>query len=152
VIGGMTKFDYSTIVPSGMVGFVSTYTYGVGSERSDLENKVVEMREGFRNDPRAAGYLSELSDISSEVVLGLHDTIVSVDFGTAIEALKSGKMVTRGIWKSESIGLTLQFGTLGKPYIYIVKLSDGVESNVGNRVPWIPSQSDMLSEDWVVLD
>lgn len=140
MIGDMTKFDYSTVVPSGVVGLVSTYTYGVGSKSSDLENKVADMRGGFRDDPRAAGYLSELSDISS------------VDFGTAIEALKSGKVVTRGIWKSESIGLTLQFGTLGKPYIYIVKLSDGVESNVGNRVPWMPSQSDMLSEDWVVFD
>lgn len=152
MIGDMTKFEYSTVVPSGVVGLVSTYTYGVNSNPSDLENKVADMREGFRDDPRAAKYLSDLSDISSEVVLGLSDNIVSVDFGTAIEALKSGKVVTRGIWKSESIGLTLQFGTLGKPYIYIVKLSDGVESNVGNRVPWMPSQSDMLSEDWVVFD
>lgn len=45
----MTKFDYNTVVPSGIVGLVSTYTYGVSSKPSDLENKVLEMRDGFRN-------------------------------------------------------------------------------------------------------
>ena len=203
----MTKFEYSTVVPSSIVGFVSTYTYGVGRAKDnasiealkeengrlmrlqlelgcvlvsseipeDLENKVLEMREEFRNkkhnmntryeysvdsvpiDGYTQQHVSDTSGmgrsraIGGEVVLGLPDDTTSVDFGTAIEALKSGKVVTRRLWETKSIGLTLQFGSLGNPYIYIVSLIDGVEGHVCNRVPWMPSQSDMLSEDWVIL-
>jgi hypothetical protein len=72
------------------------------------------------------------------------------DFGWALSRLRAGHRVFRQGWngKGQSIGLQLPDGdsvnTL--PYIYIVTVT-------GDRVPWLPSQTDILADDWeIVLD
>lgn len=49
----------------------------------------------------------------------------TMNFGQAIEALKQGKMTL--------------------PYIYMYTAQ-------GDNVPWLASQTDMLSEDWVTIE
>lgn len=71
------------------------------------------------------------------------------NFGQAIEALKSGKRVARTGWNGKGMWLELQrpdaHSKMTLPYIYM-KTADN------NNVPWLASQTDMLSEDWVVVE
>ena len=72
-----------------------------------------------------------------------------INFGNAIEALKEGKKVTRSGWNGEGMYLALQTpdenSKMKKPYIYMSPVD-------GELVPWLASQTDMLAEDWSVVD
>lgn len=79
-------------------------------------------------------------------------------FGEAIEALKDGKRVARKGWNGKGIFLELQmpdkFSKMTHPYIYID--STGLQTDnpdaPKNRVPWLASQTDMLSIDWTIKE
>lgn len=66
-------------------------------------------------------------------------------FGEALSLLKEGKKVARGGWNGAGQFLALQtpdeHSKMRKPYIYISPVD-------GELVPWLASQTDMLSEDW----
>lgn len=70
-----------------------------------------------------------------------------MNFGQAIEALKQGKRVARSGWNGKGMWLNLQapdaLSKMSLPYIYM-KTADN------HQVPWLASQTDMLSEDWVI--
>lgn len=72
----------------------------------------------------------------------------SLDFGTALAALKEGKSVTRAGWNGKGMFLTLQVpdenSKMKRPYIFITPDADHV-------VPWVASQADMLAIDWSIL-
>lgn len=77
-------------------------------------------------------------------------------FGWAIEQLKDGKAVTRVGWNGRGIYLELQVpdehSKMTQPYIFIDTtqlVSDNAIATRG-RVPWLASQTDMLSEDWIL--
>lgn len=69
-------------------------------------------------------------------------------FGEAISELKKGNKVTRKGWNGKNMWLGLQVpgdnSKMTLPYIYM-KTADN------NQVPWLASQTDMLSEDWEVI-
>jgi hypothetical protein len=69
----------------------------------------------------------------------------SMTFGDALEALKAGRTVARNGWNGKGMWLQLQRpdarSKMSLPYIYM-KTADG------NLVPWLASQTDMLSDDW----
>lgn len=71
------------------------------------------------------------------------------DFGWALEALRSGRKVTREGWNGKGQFLELQVpnehSKMTLPYIYITTVN-------GNRVPWLASQTDMLAEDWELAE
>ena len=81
-----------------------------------------------------------------------------MNFGNAIELLKQGKRVKRKGWNGRCIFLELQtpdeYSKMTHPYIYID--TTGLETSNPNapkdRVPWLASQTDMLSEDWVLYN
>lgn len=81
-----------------------------------------------------------------------------MNFGNAIELLKQGKRVKRKGWNGRGIFLELQtpdeYSKMTHPYIYID--TTGLETSNPNapkdRVPWLASQTDMLSEDWEVCE
>ena|SRR5688500_18975160 len=78
-------------------------------------------------------------------------------FDFAIRALKNGKRVAREGWNGKSMWLRI-------PGPYIVKNGNGVDSihtsmsfiemrtAQGQFVPWLASQTDMLAEDWQLVD
>ena len=71
-----------------------------------------------------------------------------MNFGQAITSLKAGEMVQRSGWNGKGMYLALQVPDAGSkmslPYIYM--------STVDRQlVPWLASQTDMLSEDWEVV-
>ena len=69
-----------------------------------------------------------------------------MDFGWAIDRLKSGAAVCRRGWNGKGQYIKLQAPDYGskmkRPYIYICPVDSGL-------VPWLASQSDMLENDWV---
>ncbi len=79
-------------------------------------------------------------------------------FGEAIEAMKEGKKVVREGWNGKGIFIELQrpdeHSKMTHPYIYIdtTGLQTDNPAAPKDRVPWLASQTDMLSEDWVVLN
>ena len=70
------------------------------------------------------------------------------DFGWALAMLRSGEAVTRLGWNGAGQSLELQVpdenSKMTLPYIFINTVS-------GDRVPWLASQTDLLSTDWEVV-
>lgn len=70
-------------------------------------------------------------------------------FGGAIEALKLGHRVARAGWNGKGMYLELQEpdenSKMTLPYIYMKTVSDDL-------VPWLASQTDMLAEDWSIVE
>ena len=81
-----------------------------------------------------------------------------MDFGQALTELKNGNRVKRKGWNGDGIFLALQVpdknSKMTQPYMYIDTL--GLKTNNPNapkgRVPWLASQTDMLAEDWEVIN
>ena len=81
-----------------------------------------------------------------------------MNFGQALIELKNGNRVKRKGWNGDGIFLALQVpdknSKMTQPYIYIDTL--GLKTNNPNapkgRVPWLASQTDMLAEDWEVIN
>lgn len=96
--------------------------------------------------------------------------MTSLSFGGAIEALKGGKKVSRAGWNGKGMWLVLVPGTLsaqlrdGTPYKSATGLDeceilphiDMWATNASGRramLPgWLASQSDMLAEDWELVE
>lgn len=72
-----------------------------------------------------------------------------LDFGHAIVALKRGQRVARAGWNGKGMWLALQVPDSGSkmslPYIYMRTVT-------GDLVPWLASQTDMLSDDWNIVE
>ena len=85
-------------------------------------------------------------------------------FGQAIEALKEGKRVAREGWNGKGMFLYYVPANAYPATTEVGKSIADANGNVeygayiamktaqGNVVPWLASQTDMLSEDWVILD
>lgn len=82
---------------------------------------------------------------------------MAMDFGGALEALKHGKRVRRHGWNGKGIFIELQRpdenSKMTSPYIFID--TTGLQTDnphaPKSRVPWLASQTDMLSEDWEIV-
>lgn len=86
------------------------------------------------------------------------------DFGEAIKNLKNGRKVARQGWNGKGMFLFLVSGSTFKvsrpPLLGIYP--EGTEINYhahvdmktsdGMIVPWLCSQTDMLAEDWLVVE
>ena len=77
------------------------------------------------------------------------------DFGWALDQLKDGFRVCRDGWNGKSMWLELQTpdkdSKMTLPYIYIEYPKGHSAYSEGCRVPWLASQTDLLSEDWQIL-
>lgn len=71
-----------------------------------------------------------------------------LNFGQAIEAMKTGAKVTREGWNGKGMWIALQVpdqhSKMQQPYIYMCPVG-------GKLVPWLASQADMLADDWQIL-
>ena len=71
------------------------------------------------------------------------------NFGEALKYLKRGFKVTKKSWQKSGKYLELQVpdehSKMTAPYIYIT-----IDGNC--RIPWYPSQAEMLEEDWTFVD
>ncbi|MDR2223538.1 MAG: DUF2829 domain-containing protein [Flavobacteriaceae bacterium] len=82
----------------------------------------------------------------------------NLNFGQALEALKLGNRVARSGWNGKGIFIELQNpdenSKMTHPYIFIDTTGLETENKYApkNRVPWLASQTDMLSNDWTILN
>ena len=95
----------------------------------------------------------------------------NLDFGTAIKALKQGRRVARKGWNGKNMFLfLLPAGTVPTKAIHDPTLREVIESEVGGDTfealgairmftadkkiltGWLASQTDILSEDWEILN
>lgn len=78
-----------------------------------------------------------------------------MDFGRALEALKSGKKVVRDGWNGKGMWLELQIpdehSKMTLPYVYLNYPEGSAAYPSGARVPWLASQTDLLANDWLIL-
>lgn len=98
--------------------------------------------------------LGKLDFIGSVEPLTDNDANPLLSFGDALEVLKAGAKVARLGWNGK--GMWLQFWkpmhTVDLPYIILLYPVGSAPYPVGARVPWLPSQTDMLAEDWQVVE
>jgi hypothetical protein len=77
-----------------------------------------------------------------------------MNFGSALEALKSGQKVARSGWNGKGLWLELQtpdtHSKMTLPYIFM-SYPDDAKNTPGARVPWLASQTDVLAEDWELV-
>jgi hypothetical protein len=71
------------------------------------------------------------------------------NIGAAVTFLKQGRKVARSGWNGKGMYLELQVpdehSKMSLPYVYM-KTSDN------KLVPWLCSQTDLLAEDWTIVD
>lgn len=123
---------------------------------------LVEYTDGGKpNDDRHAGYISWSPADAFEAA---YQAPGSMSFGHALAALKEGKKVARSGWNGKGMFIFLVNGSTFKvnrpPLLGIYE--EGTEINYhahvdmktadGQIVPWLCSQTDMLANDWTVVD
>lgn len=112
-------------------------------------------------DPATTGYLVKYPDgyqswCPTKQFEEANREVSCLTFGHAIEAAKRGKRVARAGWNGKGMWLWLcvpegnwtdeEGNTYGRlPYIYMKTADNKV-------VPWLASQTDVLAEDWVVVE
>ncbi len=87
-----------------------------------------------------------------------------MDFGNAVRELKAGKKVARAGWNGKGMFLFLVPGSVFKvnrpPLLGIypegteIRYCPHIDMKTadGSVVPWLASQSDVLSDDWVLVE
>lgn len=85
----------------------------------------------------------------------------AMTFGLAIEALKKGKRVARAGWNGKGMWLALVEGydynpDKGRGATYALGCQKlpwvGMKTANEGFVPWLASQTDMLAEDWMIVE
>lgn len=132
------------------------------------EGYLVEYTDGGKpNDPRHAGYISWSPKEQADRA---YRPVVNMCFGDAISALKAGAKVARKGWNGKGMWLIYVPGTEaatlrpGTPYAEALQQEsceilphiDMWTTNAHGRramLPgWLASQTDMLAEDWEVVE
>ncbi len=76
------------------------------------------------------------------------DSAAGAAFGWALNQIKVGKQVTRLGWNGKGQYIAMlpakYAGTMTRAYIFIKTVDD-------DMVPWVASQTDLLSNDWVYV-
>lgn len=72
-----------------------------------------------------------------------------MNFGQALEAVKSGKKISRSGWNGKGQYVMIQLpdenSKMTLPYLYISTVW-------GDLVPWLSSQTDILADDWIITE
>lgn len=82
------------------------------------------------------------------------------NFEFALQLLKQGKKLTRDGWNGWGLYIQLQTpdenSKMTRPYIYLVSPIGSTQQFGGeekeHRVPWLPSQTDVLASDWTEVE
>ena len=113
--------------------------------------------------PNLEGYAGYVSWSPKEVFERAYRPIDGLTFGLAVEAMKLGKKVARSGWNGKGMFLFLVPGSVFKvnrpPLLGVYP--EGTEITYcphidmktadGKVVPWLASQTDVLAEDWGVV-
>lgn len=108
---------------------------------------------GKANVPGFDGYISWSP---KDVFERAYKPCTQMSFGDALVALKSGKRVSRAGWNGKGMWLCLVArwnGAIGEmPVDYHLLPWIAMKTVDGGAVPWLASQTDMLSDDWQIVE
>ena len=131
-------------------------------ENPNDEGYLVEQVNSKKNHPNFDGYISWSPKNVFEATY--QNISEGFDFGSAIRFLKQGKRVARKGWNGKGMFIFLvkesNFVVNREPLLSI--WGEGVEVDYcphvdmktadGKIVPWLASQTDVLSSDWVLVE
>ena len=144
-----------------------------------FENKIWPKSISYESDITDEwqdGYMVKYEDgyvswYPKDVFEKAYRTIDGLTFGLAIEALKQGKKVARAGWNGKGMWLKYIggiFNNMGSnDYGDVILFDDSLSKKVfikpwigimipddedGNLIPWSASQTDMLAEDWQIVE
>lgn len=131
------------------------------------EGFLVEYQDGGKaNHPNHKGYISWSPKVAFN---GAYREVDGLNFGLAIEAMKKGRKVARAGWNGKGIHVFLVDEASGLKRVVFngeqcdVRLSQHLaidttglqtdnEDAPKSIVPWLASQSDMLADDWMIIE
>ena len=130
------------------------------NENGSDEGYLVEYIDGGEpNTKEYQGYISWSPKVQFE---NAYKQSGNLSFGDAITYLKLGYKVARAGWNGKGLTLSLKLPEEGVndmtlPYIYMTYPSTPAsdtapENHINARVPWLASQTDMLAEDWCLVN
>lgn len=122
------------------------------------EGYLVEYQDGGK--PNVEGRAGYVSWSPREQFEKAYRPIEALTFGLAVEALKIGKKVARKGWNGKGMFLLLidpylnnQYHVREEPAIVGTLVSYIAMKTADNKlVPWLASQTDVLAEDWQVVE
>jgi hypothetical protein len=131
------------------------------NERYEDEGYLVEYepREGEKSNVEGhEGYVSW----SPKQVFddAYHDINNALPFGLALELAKQGRTISRKGWNGKGLTVSvkrpLEGSDMTLPCMYLhypaIPASDNApSSHINARVPWLVSQTDILSSDWFIV-
>lgn len=78
-----------------------------------------------------------------------------ISFSEALSAVKSGHAIQRAGWNGSGLVVKAQFpddhSKMTLPYLYIEYPQDA-KTTPGARCPWLASQTDIMAEDWGIVE
>ena len=129
------------------------------NENGADEGYLVEYQDGEPDTAEYQGYVSWLPKEQFEN--SYQYPSVGMSFGHAVELLKGGHRVERAGWNGKGMWLGLVRGykfhpTEGRAITFALGCTKlpwiGMKTADNCLVPWLASQTDMLAEDWVVVE
>lgn len=130
------------------------------AENGADEGYLVEYLDGGK--PNVDGYAGYVSWSPKEQFQAAYQSIDALIFGHAVVALKDGKKVARAGWnckgmflyhvpasnyKAQTDAAKEHFGEFVPYGAYIA-----MKTAQGNVVPWLASQTDVLADDWTIVE
>lgn len=118
------------------------------------EGYLVEYTDSNSNHPQFRGYISWAPMPAFEA--SYRDVNKGCSFGHAVELIKIGHRLARKGWNGKGMYITLvsgEYWSLDKHENSICEKRDwlGIKTIDNQFMPWVPSQSDVLAEDWIIL-
>jgi hypothetical protein len=114
-------------------------------ENTNDEGFLIEYLDGGpANVPGREGYVSWSP---KGVFERSYRPTAGLTFGLAVEALRMGKKVARAGWNGKGMWLriTCEDDATALPWV-------GMKTADNKFVPWLASQTDILAEDWQIID
>lgn len=127
----------------------------LAGEDQNVPGYLVEYTDGGKaNHADHKGYISWSP---ADVFERSYRATDGLNFGLALEALKAGKRVARAGWNGKGMWLHLVQShhwtfTDGKQDNFALLPFIAMKTAQEQTVPWLASQTDMLSDDWAILE
>lgn len=131
-------------------------------ENGNDDGYLVEYLDGGQSNH--ADYAGYISWSPKAVFENAYRPVTGMSFGLAVEALKLGKKVCRTGWNGKGMWL-IYVNPIGQgindeaPYYKVNHVGDyrllpwiGMKTADNKFVPWLASQTDVLADDWMILE
>ena len=127
----------------------------------DLENLSEEFIQDVGEKNPFLGFILSMASINKLVEENKEELVEELyDFSDALDLLKEGNKLKRQVWSTPDMfiyyvapgkyGITTQVEDFKQTAFYGPHLAINIPQ--GYVLPWIPSQIDLLAEDWVLIN